>query len=106
MWHNSLPAHLPADSEKSSEYNPWQVFTEYREVLSELHCPRLDERCDASCERTIKKTTDGNRLSHLLPQTKENVNYNNLYVILTTGRRSNVKLTVLRKAFTALPYLY
>jgi hypothetical protein len=61
--------------------------------VSKLHCSRLDVRRDALCERTIKKGTDsdGNRLSRLLFQTRENV----IYVILTTGRRSNVELTVL-----------
>jgi hypothetical protein len=47
----------------------------YREALSQRHCSRLDERRDALCERTIKKITDGNRLFYLLPQTRENVNY-------------------------------
>ena len=78
VWHNNLPAYL-ADSIERVQKRALDIILpgmrSYREALSRLHCSRLDERRDALCERTIKKITDGNRLSHLLPQTRENVNY-------------------------------
>ncbi len=48
----------------------------YQESLSELHCPRLDDRRATLCKRTFEKITDGNRLSYLLPLPRENVTYN------------------------------
>ena len=77
VWHNSLPAYLADSIERVQKrvLNIILLDRSYREALSELHCSRLNERRDALCERTIKKITDGNRLSHLLPQTRENVNY-------------------------------
>ena len=48
----------------------------YHESLSELHCPRLDDRREMLCKRTFKKILGGNRLSYLLPQLRDNVTYN------------------------------
>ena len=78
VWHNNLPAYLADSIERVQKRAPNIILpgmSSYREALSRLHCSRLDERRDALCERTIKKITDGNRLFYLLPQTRENVNY-------------------------------
>jgi hypothetical protein len=77
VWHNNLPAYL-ADSIERVRKRALNIILpgrSSREALSQPHCSRLDERRDALCERTIKKITDGNRLFYLLPQTRENVNY-------------------------------
>jgi hypothetical protein len=77
VWHYNLPAYL-ADSIERVQKRALNIILpgrSYREGLSQLYCSRLDERRDALCERTIKKITDGNRLFYLLPQTRENVNY-------------------------------
>ena len=49
-----LPAYL-ADSFERVQKRAVNIILpgrSYREALSELHCPRLDERRDALCERT------------------------------------------------------
>ena len=64
VWHNGLQRRainiiLPGKS--------------YHESLSELHCPRLDDRREMLCKRTFKKIPGGKRLSYLLPQVRDNV---------------------------------
>jgi hypothetical protein len=100
VWHNNLPAYLAVSIERVQKraLNIILHGRSYREALSQLHCSRLDERRDALSERTIKQITDGNRLFYLLPQTRENVNYD-LRIMLTIGHCSDVELIVFRKSF-------
>ena len=67
MWHNGLPGYL-ADSIERVQRRAMNIILpekSYHESLSELHCPRLDDRREMLCKRTFKKILDGNRLSYL-----------------------------------------
>lgn len=72
----------------------------YREDLSAFNCLRLDGRRDELCERTIKRMSDGDRSSHLFPQSRGNTRLIMIInVILTIGDCLNVELIVSRKVF-------
>ena len=72
VWHHALPSYLSEEVERIQKRAlrimlPGQS---YKEALKYLGCPRLDQRRDDLCAKTMKKISGGGPLSKHLPQTR------------------------------------